>query len=95
MSRSHRKVYGYCDRNPYAKRLANKRVRRTKHLPNGKLYKKVFDSWDICDYTITYSRQEIIFNARREFAKGNLSRRKTFNSVEQYISHELYKMRKK
>ena len=32
------------------KRMANKKVRHTQDLPNGKAYKKVFDSWDICDY---------------------------------------------
>lgn len=35
----------------FGKRYANKVVRHYNHLPiKGKLYKKLFSSWDICDY---------------------------------------------
>jgi hypothetical protein len=50
MSRSHKKVPGWCDRSPFSKKEANGRVRRTDELPNGNAYKKVFESWDIHDY---------------------------------------------
>ena len=33
------------------KRLASKRVRRAKDLDNGMSYKKVYNSWDICDFS--------------------------------------------
>lgn len=55
MSRSHKKHF-YCkDRNPYAKRLANRRVRRALNadsdleLQHGS-YRKFYESWDICDW---------------------------------------------
>ena len=32
------------------KRLANKKVRRTKDIQSGKSYRKVFDSWKISDW---------------------------------------------
>jgi len=34
--------------------LANKRVRMTKDVANGKSYKKIFESWDISDYKFLY-----------------------------------------
>ncbi len=50
MSRSRKKNPGFCDRNPYCKRQANKRVRRTEGVYNGCLYKKLYNSWNIHDY---------------------------------------------
>ena len=32
------------------KRLANRAVRRARDVPNGKGYRKFFESWDICDF---------------------------------------------
>lgn len=49
MSRSIAKTYRFFNVDSSAKRLANKRVRRTKDVPNGSAYKKLFESWDICD----------------------------------------------
>lgn len=34
----------------WAKRQANKKVRKTKKVANGKQYRKVFETWDINDY---------------------------------------------
>jgi len=37
----------------YNKRQANRRIRSkgtTEEIPDGKYYKKEFNSWDICDY---------------------------------------------
>lgn len=54
MSRSYRRPYytdGYGTRRKrYMKRYANKRVRKTKGVPNGRAYRKYHDPWDICDY---------------------------------------------
>lgn len=54
MSRSFRKAWvvdGYGSSwKKYAKNQANRKVRKAKDLPNGSSYKKVFESWDICDY---------------------------------------------
>ena len=55
MSRSYRKSWvtdGYTGskRKQFFKRLANKVVRRSEEVPNGKAFKKFFDTWSICDY---------------------------------------------
>jgi len=50
MSRSRKKVWGFVDRNPYMKQQANKKVRRTFDIPNGKYYRKIGNSYDICDH---------------------------------------------
>jgi hypothetical protein len=58
MSRSRKKVWGWTDhRSPHsriAKRFANKKVRHAGGIPNGGAYKKLFCSWDICDYKFLY-----------------------------------------
>lgn len=62
MSRSYKK-------NPYcndghrkttkeSKRFANKKVRNTDNVPNGKAYKKIFESWDIRDYSFRQTWEE-------------------------------------
>ena len=56
MSRSYRKLFITHQSHrrggtvKWFKRDANKRVRRFKDLPNGNAYKKVYPTWDICDY---------------------------------------------
>ena len=54
MSRSYKKVGGWTDhkspRSKIAKRFANKKVRKTKEISSGRAYKKICNSWDICDY---------------------------------------------
>lgn len=53
MSRSFKKVAGWVDhgRNTWQdKRLASKKVRNTLELSNGSMYKKVYCSYDICDF---------------------------------------------
>ena len=55
MSRSYRKSWitdGYkgSKRKQFFKRLANKVVRRAEDVPDGKAFKKFFDTWSICDY---------------------------------------------
>jgi hypothetical protein len=55
MSRSYRKPWvtdGYkgSKRRQYYKRLANKVVRRAIGVPDGKAYRKFYDTWDICDF---------------------------------------------
>ena len=51
MARSRKKVCVWKNHNSkHMKRFANKTVRHTKDIPNGMAYKKLFCSWDICDY---------------------------------------------
>lgn len=52
MSRSYKKTPGYTDhvRSTWKdKRFANKKVRNSE-IVDGGMYKKVFESWKICDY---------------------------------------------
>ena len=55
MSRSYKKVgYCKCERScKKGKQFANRRLRRKGinfEIPDGKAYKKLNESWDICDY---------------------------------------------
>jgi hypothetical protein len=57
MSRSYKKPW-YCDRSPWAKRQANKKVRKYKKgLSRGKSYKNLYSRYNICDYKF-YSPDE-------------------------------------
>jgi len=59
MSRSFKHTIGFCDRNTFAKKEANARVRRTTELPNGNAYKKVFCSYNIHDFKcLFYTRKD-------------------------------------
>ena len=54
MSKSFRKPYwteGYGGKSRgWYKKYANTKVRRSNDVPNGKVYKKFFCSWSICDW---------------------------------------------
>ena len=62
MSRSYKKHPYTKDGGPtrvkFAKREANKKVRRTGDIPNGKSYRRVFEPWDIHDYVNYWSWEE-------------------------------------
>lgn len=49
MSRSYRRPY-VKDRNPYAKNQANRAIRRAREVPCGKVYKKFYNPYNICDH---------------------------------------------
>jgi hypothetical protein len=49
MSRSYRKIPKYSRNDVWAKRQASKKARKS-DLLNGGQYKKVYCSWNICDY---------------------------------------------
>lgn len=55
MSRSYRKTLMVCDRGPWYKRYANRRLRQAKNVQNGKWYRKYSDPWDIRDWAFTFS----------------------------------------
>lgn len=62
MSRSFKKSLVAKERNDkYNKRCANKKVRRyNDYIPNGKSYKKIYESYDICDFAfIAISEDEV------------------------------------
>lgn len=55
MSRSYRKFpLAKCEKScKWGKRQANKRIRHLaieREIPKGKQYKKIYNSWEICDY---------------------------------------------
>lgn len=52
MSRSYRQPYYVSGGTgkKYYKRFANKKVRRYNGVSDHKFYKKIYESWDICDY---------------------------------------------
>ena len=62
MSRSYKKYPWVTDHKAgttkNTKKLANKTVRHRKNLPSGKAYRKVFESWDICDYKYMWTWEE-------------------------------------
>jgi hypothetical protein len=55
-------VPGFSDyskhRNKFMKREANKKVRNSKHVPDGSGYKKLFCSYDICDFKFLFFNDE-------------------------------------
>lgn len=66
MSRSYRApwcVDGYKSRGGKRKEknYANRKVRHTKDIPNDSGYRKVTESWDICDYRFPYNTNPRIY----------------------------------
>jgi hypothetical protein len=48
----------------YQKRLANHVIRKTVDIPNGKAYRKIFDSWNICDYHYWFDKNKSPFKEK-------------------------------
>lgn len=74
MSRSTRKPWytdGYkgSKRRQFEKRHANKIVRKTTEIADGKAYRKFGDTWDICDYRFMYDPKPRI---RASYLTGEL-----------------------
>jgi len=63
MSRSHRKNFVLTDHNRGTwryKRRANKRVRKCRDLSSGCSYKRISDSWDICDWRTRHTLSDAL-----------------------------------
>lgn len=61
MSRSYKKHAGVKDpANKEMKKFANKKVRHSNDVPNGKSYKKMFESYNISDFNWLYSWNECL-----------------------------------
>lgn len=62
MSRSYKKYPIVNDSKPKStkarKKIANRKVRTTDDVPNGKAYKKVSESWDIRDFSWFWSWED-------------------------------------
>ena len=71
MSRSYKHFPFAKDRQSckWGKRYCNKKVRKTKDIPNGKAYKKILEPWDfIYDYSCTEFEEWVIksYNAHQK-----------------------------
>ena len=67
MSRSYREPWftdGYkgSKRKQWYKRYANHVIRNTDDIPDGKAYRKFFDTWSICDYRFRYNPKPHIWS---------------------------------
>ena len=80
MSRSYKKVAVSKDRGSRhtkrrfrCKTLANRSVRRARGVMNGGRYKRLFDSWDICDWRcyLTETQLKDDWEKGDEFLHGN------------------------
>ena len=62
MSKSFKKtpIIKYAGCGPYGKRLANRKVRRNQNdvFANGKLYKKMYETWDINDCVSRWTQKD-------------------------------------
>lgn len=77
MSRSYKKnpIYksGTKHWKKFAKKQANKKVRQYKgYIPSGSFYKKLYNSWDIYDYTSRCSYKEYKKQLRSDFKRDLL-----------------------
>jgi hypothetical protein len=71
MSRSYRKPYwtqGYGGKwRRFAKRQASKRVRQSKPVGNAAYYKRVYNSWEICDFKFIESeKSQLVWKVKRK-----------------------------
>lgn len=67
MSRSYKKRPIVKDRNKGMKNIANRKIRNSNDIPNGKSYKKYFCSYDISDYAFEESLQEFIDRYEKDY----------------------------
>lgn len=70
MSRSYREPWfidGYGKRaTRHKKREANRRVRNSADVPNGRSYRKYYDSWDIRDWKYRWNPKPLIWHYGEE-----------------------------
>ena len=92
MSRSYRKYYVSKDHNKGQKQLANRKVRRVNKLDplKGKNYKKLYPTWNICDYCWRWTREEAIrfwYEEEAEHNKGRTWRHDRFGTLENWLNY--------
>jgi len=65
MSRSYRQPYITCGYGTKTRKIeknqANRRVRHTKNIPNGKKYRRFYNPWDIRDFSFYYNPHPRIY----------------------------------
>lgn len=75
MARSYKTVPGWTDNGlhrRFAKRQANKRIRQTPDVPNGRAFRKISETWDICDYRFLHFERALRFE---EYCRESETRR--------------------
>ncbi len=93
MSRSRKKIPISKDNfgGKKGKRLANHAVRRYKdNIPNGKWYRKIYNSYNINDYICYFPIEEVIdywYEEESEHYKSYAWRHDRFKSLEEYIQY--------
>ncbi|MGD1523942.1 hypothetical protein [Vibrio owensii] len=96
MGKSYNKVLGFRDRNPYMKKIANRRFRRNQKymdIANGKAYRKVTNPWDICDWSFNfYSISELTAYCRRDWERYAYLR-EDYKNFDSYLSKEIARNR--
>ena len=95
MSRSYRKTPEIHKDSPgswrkYAKTQANQKVRRTKNIPNGRAYKKVYCSWEICDWKSWWSITDSVRFEIKQYERI-LERKEEGNKIWKYDQKVLNK----
>lgn len=99
MSRSYKKTPYYGDKkNKETKRIANKTVRNylkdPKHMLPKRSFKKVFESWDICDYGWVVSWEEYLGGCLNHYNQHPKWYKKPPNKKEEYRNwYKKYKMK--
>lgn len=92
MSRSYRKFHVVKDHNKGQKQLANKKIRRTNKLDSlkGGDYKKIYPTWDICDYCWVWTKEDAIaewYEEEAEHYKGYAWRHSRFGTLENWLNY--------
>ena len=92
MSRSYKKFPVTKDHNKGQKQLANRKVRRTDklHPLKGGEYKKLYPTWDICDFCWIWTEQDAIDSWYEEEAEHNKDwpwRHKEFGTLENWLNY--------
>lgn len=82
MSRSYKHFACFKATQKGFKKIANKRVRRSEIVADHKFYKKIFQSWNICDHRDDYSI--------RQFRRDNESALKNWHVQKYSFRQSLY-----
>lgn len=84
MSRSYRKhTYvtdkqrNKCPHRLKSKTIANRMIRRTDDIVNNAAYRRIYDSWDICDWKFTLSENEF----KHKWKNGHYSEFKSYRQA--------------
>lgn len=92
MSRSYKRNYRTKDHNKGQKELANRKIRRVNKLYpfKGGNYKKLYPTWDICDYNWIWTEKEAIdswYEEESKHYKGQAWRHKRFGTLEKWLQY--------